>query len=227
MTIQRTPPSLVSGLKPIDRTLRVLVGAARARPRWSSCAADDRVTVIDPDGGQPAELTVLSPDGRDDPGALGAADAPATVLRELVATATTASSARSTRAGCARTTRWRCVCSGRRLARRSQSFASSATRCSWSPPRAAAWSTATRRRPRSWSRSSGPRRAREVEVGAAGAAGRAAARLPRATGRRALAYEVREGEYIQIIDVQGASARTSSPSTSTSSRAGSSAASTA
>ena len=46
----------------------------------------DRVTVIDPDGGQPAELTVLSPDGRDDAGALGTrADAPATVLRELVA----------------------------------------------------------------------------------------------------------------------------------------------
>jgi aminomethyltransferase len=46
----------------------------------------DRVTVIDPDGGQPAELSVLSPDGHDDPGALGArADAPATVLRELVA----------------------------------------------------------------------------------------------------------------------------------------------
>ena len=40
------------------------------------------MTVIDPDGGQPAELTVLSSDGRDDPGALGVtADAPASVLR--------------------------------------------------------------------------------------------------------------------------------------------------
>jgi aminomethyltransferase len=45
-------------------------------------SGDDRITVIDPDGGQPAEITVLSPDGRDDPGAIGAAaDAPATVLR--------------------------------------------------------------------------------------------------------------------------------------------------
>ena len=43
---------------------------------------DDRVTIIDPDGGQPAELTVLAPDGRQDPGALGvSADVPATVLR--------------------------------------------------------------------------------------------------------------------------------------------------
>jgi hypothetical protein len=43
---------------------------------------DDRLTVIDPEGGQPAEITVLAPDGREDPGALGVdADAPATVLR--------------------------------------------------------------------------------------------------------------------------------------------------
>ena len=47
---------------------------------------DDRVTVIDPDGGQPAELTVLAPDGREDAAAIGAiADAPATVVRDLVA----------------------------------------------------------------------------------------------------------------------------------------------
>jgi aminomethyltransferase len=42
----------------------------------------DRVTVIDPDGGQPAELTALAPDGRDDLAGLGAtADSDATVLR--------------------------------------------------------------------------------------------------------------------------------------------------
>ena len=47
---------------------------------------DDRVTVIDPDGGQVGELTVLAPDGREDAAAIGAvADAPATVVRELVA----------------------------------------------------------------------------------------------------------------------------------------------
>ncbi len=50
-----------------------------------SLGPDERLTVVDAYGGQVAELTVLSPDGADDAGALGArADAPATVLRELV-----------------------------------------------------------------------------------------------------------------------------------------------
>ena len=84
MTIQRTPPSLVSGLRPIDRSFEtwwVRPGSATV----VELHGGDRVTVIDPDGGQPAELTVLAADGRDDAGALGArADAPATVLRELV-----------------------------------------------------------------------------------------------------------------------------------------------
>jgi aminomethyltransferase len=85
VTIQRTPPSLVSGLRPIDRSFETWW----VRPGSATVVAlhgGDRVTVIDPDGGQPAELTVLSSDGRDDPGALGvSADAPATVLRGLVA----------------------------------------------------------------------------------------------------------------------------------------------
>jgi aminomethyltransferase len=46
---------------------------------------DERLTIVDAYGGQVAELTVLSPEGTDDADALGArADAPATVLRELV-----------------------------------------------------------------------------------------------------------------------------------------------
>ena len=50
-----------------------------------SLEPDERLTVVDSYGGQVAELTVLSPEGADDAGALGArADAPATVLRELV-----------------------------------------------------------------------------------------------------------------------------------------------
>jgi glycine cleavage system T protein (aminomethyltransferase) len=85
VTIQRTPPSLASGLRPIDRSFEtwwVRPGSATV----VELHGGDRVTVIDPDGGQPAELTVLSPDGRDDPGALAvSADAPATVLRGLVA----------------------------------------------------------------------------------------------------------------------------------------------
>ena len=71
----------VAALRPVDPTFEswwVRPGSATVL----ELRGDDRITVIDPDGGQPAELTVLSPDGRDDAGALGAtADAPASVLR--------------------------------------------------------------------------------------------------------------------------------------------------
>ena len=84
MSVQAAPPSLVAGLKPVDRSFEswwVRPGAATV----VEVRAGDRLTVIDPDGGQPAELTALAPDGREDLGALGAvADAPATVLRGLV-----------------------------------------------------------------------------------------------------------------------------------------------
>ena len=73
---------LTPGLKPADPAFESWWvrpgGATRVRVR-----PDDRLTVIDPDGGQPAELLVLGPD----PEALGVRpDAPATVLaeRELV-----------------------------------------------------------------------------------------------------------------------------------------------
>jgi aminomethyltransferase len=78
------PTTLVSGLKPDDRSFEswwVRPGSATV----VEVRAGDRVNVIDPDGGQVAELTALSPDGRDDLDALGArADAPAGVLRALV-----------------------------------------------------------------------------------------------------------------------------------------------
>jgi len=46
---------------------------------------DERITVVDTDGGQLAEVTVLDDAGRDDAGALGArADAPATVVRDAL-----------------------------------------------------------------------------------------------------------------------------------------------
>jgi aminomethyltransferase len=73
--------SLESGLRPVDRSFEswwVRPGAATV----VELHGGDRVTVIDPDGGQPAEVTALAPDGRDDLGALGAAaDADAAVLR--------------------------------------------------------------------------------------------------------------------------------------------------
>src|SRR3954454_10654531 len=71
----------VAALRPVDLSLEswwVRPGSATV----VELRGDDRLTVVDPDGGQPAELTVLSPDGREDPAALGVtADAAASVLR--------------------------------------------------------------------------------------------------------------------------------------------------
>src|SRR5918992_638284 len=64
--------SLVSGLRPVDRSFE----SWWVRPGGSTTLqlrGDDRVTVFDPDGGQPAELVALGPEGREDFGALGAA----------------------------------------------------------------------------------------------------------------------------------------------------------
>jgi aminomethyltransferase len=60
---------LVSGLKPVDRSFE----SWWVRPGASTTVelrGDDRVTIVDPDGGQPAELTC------DDPGALGERKSP-------------------------------------------------------------------------------------------------------------------------------------------------------
>src|SRR3954453_17890696 len=74
------PTLLTPGLKPVDPRYEswwVRPGGAtvvRVRP-------GDRLTVRDPDGGQPGEVTVLDAEGGEDAAALGArADAPATVL---------------------------------------------------------------------------------------------------------------------------------------------------
>jgi aminomethyltransferase len=69
---------LTPGLKPVDPSFESWWvrpgGATRVRVR-----PDDRLTIIDPDGGQPAEVLVLG----SDPEALGVrGDAPATVLAE-------------------------------------------------------------------------------------------------------------------------------------------------
>ena len=60
---------LLGGLKPLDPSWEVFwvrAGGATVVP----VRGDDRITLRDPDGGQAAELTVLTPDGREDPGAL-------------------------------------------------------------------------------------------------------------------------------------------------------------
>src|SRR3954453_14468716 len=81
MAIALDRPSLITpGLKPVDPSFEswwVRPGGAtvvHVRP-------GDRMTVRDPDGGQPAEVTVLDAEGGEDAAAVGArADAPATVL---------------------------------------------------------------------------------------------------------------------------------------------------
>ena len=180
-----------------------MVGAAGLGHGGASCTADDRVTVIDPDGGQPAELTVLAPDGRDDP-VRSASRRRARHGPAQRSAATTASSARCTRAACGRTTRRRRGCSARqpRPARRRRSRAS-ATRCSSSPrpagrvvdgdpPASALVVEVKRAAPRSRATRSSCRR-RSPSRGSTSAW----------TAPARSSYEVREGEYIQVIDVQG------------------------
>jgi aminomethyltransferase len=78
-------PSLVQpGLKPVDRSLEshwVRPGAATA----VRLEPGDEVAIVNRDGGQVAELTVLDTEGGEDTAAIGArADVDATVLRDLL-----------------------------------------------------------------------------------------------------------------------------------------------
>ncbi len=204
MTIQRTPPSLVSGLRQVDRSFEtwwVRPGSATV----VELHGGDRVTVIDPEGGQPAELTVLSPDGRDDAGALGvSADAPATVLRELVA-----SGADDGFLGIlhARGLRPQDAMALRLFGHEGAPGASQAFACErdallvvaapagrvvdGDPPASALVIEVKRDTPRSEA---------DAELPAPLAEPRLDFRVDRAS---ALSYEVREGEYIQVIDVRG------------------------
>src|SRR3954452_20783669 len=74
------PTLLTPGLKPVDPSFE----SWWVRPGGATVVAvrpGDRLTVRDPDGGQPAEITVLDAQGAEDAAAIGArADAPATVL---------------------------------------------------------------------------------------------------------------------------------------------------
>jgi glycine cleavage system T protein (aminomethyltransferase) len=204
VTIQRTPPSLVSGLRPIDRSFEtwwVRPGSATV----VELHGGDRVTVIDPDGGQPAELTVLSPDGRDDPGALGVrADAPATVLRELMGSGADDGflgglHARGLRPHDAMAVR---LFGPDGAPGASQTFASDRDallvvaapggRLVDGDPPASALVVEVKR--------DTPRPEVDGELPAPLAEPRLDFRVDRAS---ALSYEVREGEYIQVIDVRG------------------------
>jgi aminomethyltransferase len=200
----RAPGWLPSGLKPVDRSFEswwVRPGSATV----VELHGGDRVTVIDPDGGQPAELTALADDGRDDPGALGAAaDAPATVVLSLLESGADdgflgALHARGLRPHDARAIR---LFGPDGAPGASQAFdvardvllvvAAPGGRVVDGDPPASALIVEVKR--------ANPRPEVEIELPPPLAEPRLDFRVDMAS---ALAYEVREGEYIQIIDVQG------------------------
>jgi aminomethyltransferase len=191
MTISATPPSLIDGLRPVDRSFEswwVRPGSATA----VDLHAGDRVTIRDPDGGQPAEVTSV-------PEVLPQ-DAPATIvrnlpegdlLRSLVSRGVRPDDARAallfgpaSRPGA------------------SESFdadrdallvvAAPGGRVVDGDPPASALVIEIKRQ--------APRKPAEMPLPEPLAEPRLDFRVDRAS---ALAYEVREGEYIQIIDVQG------------------------
>ena len=197
-------PALIRGLLPEDPFLETYL----VRPGGATVLAlapDERLTVVDTDGGQPAEVTVLDEGGRDDAAALGAsADAPATVVREAL----------RDRDG---SLLWR------ELAGRGLDPADAmAVRLfgEWSPPGSAQTFRADRpvtivvaapagrlvdgAPPASdllvEVRRAEPRRYEQLELPPPLAEPRLDFRVDAAT---ALAYEVRAGEYIQVIDVEG------------------------
>jgi len=198
------PTSKISGLKPVDRSFEswwVRPGSATVVELF----AGDRVTVIDPDGGQVAELTALSPEGSDDLGALGAAaDAPATVLGSLAANGREdgflkALHERGLRPHDARALRL-FAANGRAGA--SQAFecerdvllvaAAPGGRLVDGDPPSSALIVEVKR--------ASPREDLELELPAPLAEPRLDFRVDLAS---ALAYEVKAGEFIQIIDVKG------------------------
>ena len=205
MAVALDPPALrTPGLKPVDPAWE----SYWVRPGGATVIAvrpDDRVTVVDLDGGQPAELTVLDASGRDDGAALGTvADAPATVLRGLLANGAgdgflSSLHDRGLRPQDARAVR---LFGPDSPPRSSQAFrADRAATVVVAAPGGRIVDGAA------------PASALTVEVHRAAPAAREELELPaplaeprldfRVDKASALAYEVRAGEYIQIIDVRG------------------------
>ena len=198
------PTSQITGLKPVDRSFEswwVRPGSATV----VEVRAGDRVTVIDPDGGQVAELTALSPEGGDDLAALGAAaDAPATVLGSLAQNGGDDGflgtlHARGLRPHDARALR---LFGANGRAGASQAFecerdvllvaAAPGGRLVDGDPPSSALIVEVKR--------AEPREDVELELPAPLADPRLDFRVDKAS---ALAYEVKAGEFIQIIDVKG------------------------
>jgi glycine cleavage system T protein (aminomethyltransferase) len=204
VAVATRPALLQPGLRPVDRSLESLwvrPGAATA----VRLHPDDRLTVVNRDGGQIAELTVLDTDGGEDAAAIGARlDGEATVLRgllqnggadgflaELHARGLVPDAARALRLFGAETPR------GEResfeVGRESVAIvAAPGGRIVDGAWPASPLMLEVRR--------AVPRTSEEVELPAPLAEPRLDFRIDRAT---AASYEVKEGEYIQILDVQG------------------------
>jgi len=197
-------PDLIRGLLPEDPFLETYV----VRPSGATVfalAPDERVTVVDKDGGQVAEVTVLDASGRDDAAALGAsADAPATVVRDAL----------GNRNGS--------LLVGELAARGLDPAEAQAVRLfgEWSPPGSSQTFRADREVTVVVAAPGGrivdgapPPSELLVEVRRVTARSYEQLELPpplaeprldvRVDAATALAYEVRAGEYIQIIDVEG------------------------
>ena len=204
MAVATRPALVLPGLKPVDRSLEthwVRPGAATAVPLHPG----DRLTLVNRDGGQVAELTVLDTEGGEDAAALGArADVDATVLRDLV------------RAGGADGFLSRLYDEGlvpadARALRLFDNETPPGTAEEFAAEREAIAIVAApggRVVEGDWPaspllievRRAIPRELEEIELPPPLAEPRLDFRVDRAT---AAGYEVREGEYIQIIDVQG------------------------
>jgi glycine cleavage system T protein (aminomethyltransferase) len=179
------------GLKTPDPSwelYRVRAGGATVVP----LQGDDRLTVRDPDGAQPAELAVLAPDGREDPAALdvsldAAASIPAEFLTQLGAPAEV-----------------RCA----RLFGPDSPPGAQHTFRAEREAVAVIGAPAGRVIDGGWPgsdlvvevRRAVPRSLEDVELPAPLAEPRLDFRVDRATAQ---SYEVRKGEYIQVLDVQG------------------------
>jgi aminomethyltransferase len=196
VTVQATPPSLVGGLRPVDRSFEswwVRPGSATA----VELHAGDRVTIRDPDGGQLAEVTVV-------PEALGLRmDAPATVLRGLLEGGEDGLlSQLHSRGLTPESVRAAPLFGDDSRPGASESFdverdavlvvAAPGGRLVDGDPPASALLVEVKRHT--------PRKPADVGLPEPLAEPRLDLRVDRAS---ALSYEVREGEYIQVIDVQG------------------------
>ena len=204
MAVAVRPPLALPGLRPADRSLEThwvrpaAATAIRLEP-------GDELTVINHDGGQVAELTVLDREGGEDAAALGTrADADATVLRDLLAAGASEGFLATLHAQGLVPAEASALRLFDASTPRGEAEAFVAERAAVAVVAAPGGRVIDGDWPASpllvEIRRTTPRRPEETELPAPLAEPRLDFRVDRAS---ALAYEVKAGEYIQIIDVDG------------------------